>query len=110
MGGRMEFDLGFGGKVGRMRPRRGDDEPFRLLLIGDFSGRAARRARGAPLALTKPVEVDAEAIDRAFAAFRVTLPIGGADAEELVTFGSLEDLHPDRLLAHVGALAEPRKL
>src|SRR3954471_19338239 len=99
MGGRMEFDLSFGGKAARPRGRRDDQAPFQLLLVGDFSGRGARRARGeAPLPLKRPVMVDAGELDRAFAAFDASVPVAlSGFVEEAVRFSNVDDLHPDRL-------------
>src|SRR5438105_14048337 len=98
MGGRMDLNFGFGsGKAGGSRPRRDGAEPFRLLLVADFSGRAWKRAGGDRPALRKPVPVEAEALDRAFAACGVTIPIAGRQGEQAVALLGLDDLHPDRL-------------
>ena len=48
MPGHLEFDFGFG----RSKGSRVDDEPMRLLVLGDFSGTAA--AERPPLA-TRPM-------------------------------------------------------
>jgi len=112
MPGRMEFGFTFaGGQAAQKRPRR-DDEPFRILLVGDFSGRGWKREHGgAPLPLARPLAVDAAAIDRAFGACGVALLIDGGGGEPtVVSFESLEDLHPDRLLARVPDLAAPLRL
>jgi len=112
MPGRMEFGFTFaGGQAASKRPRR-DDEPFRLLLVGDFSGRGWKREHGgAPLPLARPIAVDAAAVDRAFGACGVALLIDGGDAEPaVVSFESLDDFHPDRLLARVPALAAALRL
>jgi len=52
MPGRLEFDLGFG-RPGRSRE---ESEPMRLLVMGDFSGKAA--AERAPLATRPTHKVD----------------------------------------------------
>jgi type VI secretion system protein ImpC len=78
-------------RVRRERPE--EETPFRILLIGDFSGRRNRQAERTTLAGVRPVEVQVEAIDElpgklgAGLRFRhLTLPIQ-----------TLEDLHPDSL-------------
>jgi len=112
MPGRMEFGFTFaGGRAAQKRPRR-DDEPFQILLVGDFSGRGWKREHGgAPLPLARPIAVDAAAIDRAFGACGVALLIDGGGAEPTVmSLESLEDFHPDRLLARVPDLAAPLRL
>ncbi|HEY4184847.1 MAG TPA: type VI secretion system contractile sheath large subunit [Polyangia bacterium] len=112
MGGRMEFDFSFGGKGGRPPGRRDDEAPFRLLLIGDFSGRGARRARGEAAApLKRPVIVDAGNLDRAFATFDASALVAlSGFAEEEVRFGNVEDLHPDRLFARLALFETARSL
>lgn len=111
MGGRMELDFGFGGGRASGRwPRRNDAEPFRLLLVADFSGRAWKRAAGETTALRKPVPLDAEALDRAFAACGVTIPIAGRRGERALALPDLDGLHPDGLLARIPELAEPLQL
>jgi type VI secretion system protein ImpC len=111
MGGRLDFDFTLaGGKTGGRRSRRDDAGPFRLLLVADFSGRAWRRAGGDRPALRKPVPVDAEALDRAFAACGVAIPFAGRSGARAFALQSVDDLHPDRLLAGIPELAEPLQL
>src|SRR5688572_17337291 len=87
MPGRMEFDLGFGPAA---RPRD-DDEPMRLLVLGDFSGRPA--GERPPLASRPTLQVDIDTVDQAMRrlAPRVTLSSGE------IQFQQLDDFHPDRL-------------
>jgi type VI secretion system protein ImpC len=88
---RLEFDLGFG-RPGR---RRDDTEPMRLLVLGDFSGKAA--AERPPLAsrLTQRVDMDTIAGVMKRLAPRVTVPAG------VIDFAELDDFHPERLYARV---------
>jgi len=112
MPGRMEFGFTFaGGQAAQKRPRR-DDEPFRILLVGDFSGRGWKREHGGtPLPLARPVAVDAAAIDRAFGTCGVALLLDGGGGEPtVVSFESVDDFHPDRLLARVPDLAASLRL
>jgi type VI secretion system protein ImpC len=83
----MEFDLGFGPAA---RPRD-DDEPMRLLVLGDFSGRPA--GERPPLASRPTLQVDIDTVDQAMRrlAPRVTLSSGE------IQFQQLDDFHPDRL-------------
>jgi type VI secretion system protein ImpC len=112
MGGRMEFDFSFGGKGGRPRGRRDDEAPFQLLLVGDFSGRGARRAGGEAAApLKRAVVVDAGDLDRAFATFDAAVPVALTGfTEEMVRFGNVEDFHPDRLFARMALFETARAL
>jgi type VI secretion system protein ImpC len=111
MSERLLLELGFGAR-GMPRRRRADGSPFRLLLIGDFSGRAA--AGGAPdKAITpgRPLLIDAGNLDRAVAALKVALPIALPGTEtEVARFESLDDFHPDALFAKLSLFEAPRKL
>jgi type VI secretion system ImpC/EvpB family protein len=101
MPGRLEFDLSFGP---RGRPRD-DNEPMRLLLLGDFSRKAA--AERTPLDSRPVHRVDLDELDRVLRRIgpRLTLPAGE------ILFEQLDDFHPDRLYARLGlfqALREAR--
>ena len=87
--------------------------PFRIALLGDFSGRANRglvEVRKA-LATRRPVRVDRDSIDDAVARLQPTLKLALAPGEEAIeiTFSSLDDFHPDGLyqrVPHFRALRE----
>lgn len=81
------------------RPRA--ETPFRLLLVGDFTGRAGR---GEPVELEelsarRPLAVDRDNFDdllrRLAPRARLSLAPGGTPLD--IYFDSLEDFHPDRL-------------
>ena len=101
MPGRMEFDLGFrrGG-----RPRD-ESDPMRLLILGDFSGKAVTER--APLASRPTERVDIDNFDDVMRrlAPRVSVPAGE------IRFEQIDDFHPDRLYARLDlfqALREAR--
>jgi len=101
MPGRMEFDLGFG-RSGRPRD---ETEPMRLLVLGDFSGKAATER--APLASRPAPRVDIDNFDDLMRrlAPRVSVPAGE------IRFEQIDDFHPDRLYARLDlfkALREAR--
>jgi type VI secretion system ImpC/EvpB family protein len=111
MGGRLEFDFKFG--PGQARRRVADGAPFRVLLVHDFSGRAAARARGVRAPLRRPIMVDAENVDRAVATFAPTLVVAGAskaDEPETLSFASLDDLHADALFRQMPRFETARRL
>lgn len=91
MPGRLEFDLGFG-RTGRPRD---ESEPMRLLVLGDFSGRAA--ADRTPLASRTIHRVDQDNVDEVM---RRTEPRLMASAAE-IRFERIDDFHPDRLFARL---------
>jgi type VI secretion system protein ImpC len=97
----MEFDFSFG----RPARRRDEEEPMRLLLVGDFSGRP--HAERPPLAERPTARVDVDNID---AVMRRWQPRVGLPAGE-ISFGAIDDFHPDRMFARLDlfrALRETR--
>ncbi|HYP28074.1 MAG TPA: type VI secretion system contractile sheath large subunit [Blastocatellia bacterium] len=82
------------------------DGPFRVVILGDFTGRANRppAARGAGLARRAPVEIDRDNFDDVMSKLSVelTLPIPDDDGSRFtIRFRELEDFHPDSLLEKV---------
>jgi type VI secretion system protein ImpC len=101
MADRLKFDLGFG-CPGR---RREDDEPMRLLVLGDFRGPAA--SERPPLSKRPTQQADFDTLDGLVRrlAPRLELPAGE------IGFEKVEDFHPDRLYARLDlfqALREKR--
>lgn len=77
-------------------PERPDsDTPFRILLMGDFSGRANRRAP-APARL-KPVRVDRDNLEQVLASMGASLELGHQGSGILLRFHEMDDFHPDRV-------------
>ncbi|MFW5641043.1 MAG: type VI secretion system contractile sheath domain-containing protein [Thermodesulfobacteriota bacterium] len=76
------------------------ETPFRLLILGDFSGRKNRALSG-PLAGRSPTMIDRDNFDTVLAqtAPELQLFFVGEDSPPItITFKELEDFHPDRLL------------
>src|SRR5215472_649365 len=67
------------------------DEPFRILVVGNFSGGAGKNRRR--------IEIDRDNFDEvvALVAPELRLPFGGVEVP--VKFKELDDFHPDQLLA-----------
>jgi type VI secretion system protein ImpC len=94
MPARMEFNFDLGRtEAPRDTLRSNDGAPMRLLVLGDFSGRAA--ADRPPLASRPTHRVDVDNLDDTLRrlAPRVSLPAGELRFEEM------EDFHPDALYA-----------
>ena len=69
------------------------DEPFRILVMGNFSGGAGRNRR--------PVEIDRDNFDEVMARIAPELRINSNGVDVRVQFRDLDDFHPDRLLARL---------
>ena len=82
---------------------------FRIAIMGDFSGRAAKGEVeiGADLASRRPIKLDVDTIDKVIAGFATTLilPIGKKGAGIEVELSSIDDLHPDELYEKVEMFA-----
>lgn len=66
------------------------DRPFRIILVGDFSGRAWRKAPPPSLA---PQSIDRDNFDEVLDRTNLSLDIHGINLH----FRELEDFHPDRI-------------
>lgn len=79
------------------------ETPFRIALLGDFSGRANRKLMetGEALANRRPVLIDRDNFDSIFAklAPRLEIPVGGHSIS--LKFADFEDFHPDSLFRSV---------
>jgi type VI secretion system protein ImpC len=73
------------------------DRPFRILLVGDFSGRAWRNKP--PRSLT-PQLIDRDNFDEVLEDMQVGLNLHGAN----LSFREMEDFHPDRIYHAAAAL------
>ena len=94
------------GRLGNERGvKREAGQPFRLLLLGNFSGRLHEPS------LERPRRVDITELEQLFEPFAAQIEVptleGGV---EVLRPHSIEDLHPDALLGSVRALAEGSEL
>ena len=103
---RSEFEFSFGPRA-QPAPaparRPGAAGPFRILVIGDFSGRASR-GRLEPDLATRPLRrADIDTLDSLFtdlgAAVRLAMPAADAPIDAALT--CFDDLHPDSLLRNL---------
>ena len=105
----MNFSLNFGGMsaapLGAAKPQR-----FRIAIMGDFSGRAARGEVeiGADLAARWPIKLDVDTLEKVIKGFAadLILPIGRDGAGIEVNLSSIDDLHPDELFGKVEMFEE----
>ena len=105
----MSLDLSFGTISGE-RPDAAKPTRFRIALMGDFSGRAAKGEVeiGADLASRRPIKLDVDTLDKVIHGFATTLvlPIGKKGQGIAVELGSIDDLHPDELFEKLEMFAE----
>ncbi|MCP4622755.1 MAG: hypothetical protein GY850_04390 [bacterium] len=78
------------------------EAPFRILLLGDFSGRGNREISesGTALASRRAIEVDRDNLDEVMAEIKpeIQLPLtDSANDAVTIRFSELDDFHPDQL-------------
>lgn len=113
--GKIDIELVSSVQEDRGKPEA--DAPFRIAILGDFSGRANRGIFewGAALAERRPRAVDRDNLDEVMAKLGVStlLPLGDEDTPPVaIQLTQLDDLHPDSLfqcLEVFKAVSENRK-
>ena len=80
-----------------------DPPDFRILVLGDLS---ARGESGTPTS-ESPRRVDRDNVDAHLARIAPRLRIDVANGSVDLAFASMDDFHPDRLVARLSALATP---
>lgn len=80
----------------------------RVLVVADLAGAAAPDAP--PLDERRVATLDIEAFDEALTEIAPAVSSAGSDLEEPLTFTSLDDFHPDRLVERVPAFDRLRSL
>ena len=99
MPGRMEFEFQIPKAKGPPELRRSQDEPMRILIMGDFRGHPADRRPA--LADRRMVGVDVDNFEDVMIRFAPRLDLSmrdGAAMEVAVEFSELDDFHPDQLV------------
>ena len=88
-----------------------DDPPFRILMLGDWSGR-----EGKPLSevlRSRPIEIDRDNFDEVLAKLSVQVELdlnSGDEKPLLLQFNELDDFHPDNIFKQVPMFAELREI
>jgi len=96
----FSFDLGTAKHAQSLDP----EAPFRVVLLGDFSGRESRGVRE-PLQGRLARAVDVDNLDQVLEWFGAKLALSGVaikDGPAEFAFTKLEDFHPDQLLPRLG--------
>ncbi len=78
---------------------RSSGPPFRIALLGDFSGRASRgeAPRGSRLSGVTPLQIDSENFEEVMQRLDVRLELARGEDSLAFQFQELEDFHPDKL-------------
>ncbi|HWA16897.1 MAG TPA: type VI secretion system contractile sheath large subunit, partial [Gemmatimonadales bacterium] len=91
-----------------------DDTPFRIALIGDWSGRGSRGVVDSPgkIAARQPHSVDRDDLEDAMEDLGVelALQVEGNAPPLVIRFRSLDDFHPDQLYARLQLFEALRNL
>ena len=104
--------------VAQMEEAQGSPDPetpFRIAVLGDFSGRANRQIIDNDLAGRKPILVDRDTIDDILKKLRteIVLPVMSNDVPPVrAAFSGMDDFHPDHLFKRLdifGALRDIRQ-
>lgn len=100
----MELNFGVMGESAAER-KVAAGAPFRLAILGDFSGGAnkGRLEVGDDLARRKPLRVDVDNIDKVIQRLNITLslPMGSGEGAVEFPITSIDDFHPDQLYEKV---------
>lgn len=83
-----------------------EEPPFRLLVLGDFSGDGEKTA----IEGRRPIEVDRDNFDQTIERLGTRIEIERAGNPLLLEFSELDDFHPDRIFTHEPLFAELRDL
>ncbi len=84
------------------------DAPFRILVIGDFTGRASR---GFPPQRPRPILVDRDNYEHVMARLAPSINLDSADGRRIsIAFRDLDDFHPDRLFEKLDLFRSLRQL
>jgi type VI secretion system protein ImpC len=108
------FDFGgvnltAGGESSNARPS--SEIPFRIAILGDFSGRANRGISEAnTIAKRRTLLVDRDSFDQVLSRTGAEIQLAIGDDPLRLRFSELEDFHPDRIFQHLEAFGKLRDL
>jgi type VI secretion system protein ImpC len=99
-----KIDVGLSTTLSETPAKPASETPFRILVLGDFSGRTSRGVSApAEIGRRKPILIDRDNFDEVLARMGVEVRLSLApDAPPLtLRFRELDDFHPDRLVRQV---------
>ncbi|MEW5980287.1 MAG: type VI secretion system contractile sheath large subunit [Acidobacteriota bacterium] len=115
MSGRFSFgnlDLHLSAGSGRSEPIPSSEVPFRIAVLGDFSGQAGREKVRVPPAKLHPVFIDRDNFEDVLQELGVQahLQLGTSRQRLVLRFESLDDFHPDRILTTLSVFQRLRDM
>jgi type VI secretion system protein ImpC len=113
--GKMDFEFELGTQTAFAPRKAGDETPFCIAILADFSGRANRGIceTGSSLAARRRIAVDVDNLDNLPKQLgcELDLPLGGIDGPHVcLQFEELSDFHPDRLFDRLEVFQELKTL
>ena len=99
----FDFNLGTSGARGGMR--KSEEAPMRILVIGNFSGRAG--AAAGEYAARRPLAIDIDNFDSVMKRLAPRVATSGGDE---IAIGDLDDFHPDQLYRRLPTFERLRDL
>jgi len=86
------------------------ETPFRIALLGDFSGRASRHLK--PIEQLRAIPVDRDTLDAVITKLGVEVHLSLTEDNKalVLRFDELEDFHPDRIFQRLDIFQELRTL
>lgn len=90
-----------------------EDNPFHILMLGDWSGRAYRDNVENNDISSRLFEIDRDNFDEVLESVNARLDVYPDDnSQDLLslTFTNLDDFHPDRIFEHISVFSELREL
>lgn len=110
-----QFELNLGTEAGGQAAQASQRRPFRLLVLGDFSGRHNRgdQADQGKLAQQRTYSIDPDTYEEVLARLNVALQLelpGSGEARVDLSFSELDHFHPDHIFSEAEVFAELRAL
>ncbi|MDE3181629.1 MAG: type VI secretion system contractile sheath large subunit [Acidobacteriota bacterium] len=94
-----EINLGVRADEARSKMSSSEETPFRILIMGDFSGEMGRASGGSakPLRDRRPILIDRDNFDDVLRKSRAGIRIPLGEGESSLWFSDIDDFHPDRV-------------
>ena len=105
----MSGQVSFGRLAGQSGDGGGGSGAFRILVMGDFSGRAGRGVRE-PLAGRKRINVDVDNWERVLGSLGAEVRIPAGDGEIVFAPSEIDDFHPDFIYSKLEVFRAMRSL